>query len=140
MVTSEIQYYFTPRVRLKHPHLPASAITEAIGREPEHMWSVGERRRTPKGEMLPGVRSDTYWTFRRYLKGERKFFVELTILLEELSKKRDLFDYFVASGGEAFIDTNLPGRFNIGDVLNRDQIKILYDSGLCLGVEVFPDS
>lgn len=110
-----------------------------MGHEAHHMWDVGDPRQSPAGAYLPGKRVFTYWSYRSAFYGKRKFFEEFSRILDGLLEKKDFIFSFLESGGEASIDVGLHGKSNIGDILNREDIGKLYESGFDLGIEVFPE-
>lgn len=49
--------------RLSHPTLDLSDIAKAIGLPIARIWTVGEERRTPKGDSLDGIHKRSYCAF-----------------------------------------------------------------------------
>lgn len=48
-------------LRIAHPSLDPRLITAALSIRPDFSYMVGERRRTPRGALLDGVRKDSAW-------------------------------------------------------------------------------
>ena len=55
------EYEFTVSLRIRHPSIEPSRITEALGIEPQHTWKAGEPRGDP-GSV--GVYRESYWMGR----------------------------------------------------------------------------
>ena len=55
---------FTASLRVWHPSLDPRLITAALALQPEHSHRRGDRRRTPKGRLLPGYERQSFWRFR----------------------------------------------------------------------------
>jgi hypothetical protein len=55
-------YEYTVGLRIHHPSLDPRRISRRMKMRPHISWQVGDARTTPKGNPLPGVRADTYWS------------------------------------------------------------------------------
>lgn len=113
-------------------------ITEKLELKPFQSWRQGEPRFTPKGKALLGTYPNTSWSYRFEFKGERSFFHRLQALLESLEVHKEFFDCIISEGGQIYLNVNLAGDENIGDVLNWQTIEKLNVLRVNLGVEVFP--
>lgn len=58
-------------LRIWHPTLDPDNVTRTLGLQPEKAWRAGEPRRTPKGTLLQGVRSEGYWSTNPFSYGWR---------------------------------------------------------------------
>ena len=47
-------------LHIKHPTRDLSTVCNAFGLRPAHLWKVGDERRTPKGKMIGGLRTESY--------------------------------------------------------------------------------
>lgn len=52
---------FSITLRLRHPHIDPTELTNHLGIEPQHSWRAGEPRRLETGELDRGVYRETYW-------------------------------------------------------------------------------
>jgi hypothetical protein len=41
--------------------MPVDEISRRLGAMPEHGWTAGDPRTTPRGRALPGLRKESYW-------------------------------------------------------------------------------
>jgi len=57
-------YEFIISLRILHPTIDPSTITQTLGIEPQHSWKAGDPRRSPAGGELEGVFRQSYWTGR----------------------------------------------------------------------------
>jgi hypothetical protein len=58
------EYEFTISLRIRHPDIDPSLISEQLGVEPQHTWRAGEARRDATGDELRGVYRESYWMGR----------------------------------------------------------------------------
>ena len=70
---AEMQNYsFSLAVRIWHPSINPAEITRELGIAPQHTSIAGERRKTPKGQLLDGVYQESYWCADPFGRGEYK--------------------------------------------------------------------
>jgi hypothetical protein len=58
-------------LRIWHPTLDPDSVTRTLNLQPQTAWRAGEPRRTPKGTLLQGVRSEGYWSTNPFSYGWR---------------------------------------------------------------------
>lgn len=63
-------YSYSLAVRIWHPVLNPEEITRELGITPCRTFLAGERRKTPKGQLLDGVYQESYWTADPFSRGE----------------------------------------------------------------------
>ena len=63
-------YSFSLAVRIWHPSIDPAEITRALGINPRKMSLVGDKRKTPKGQLLGGVYRESYWWADPFDRGE----------------------------------------------------------------------
>lgn len=124
---------------IRHPSIDPSAITNQLGLNPSQFWRQGDQRTTPKGKVLPGAYSYTSWSYCFDFSGERSFFHSLKILLENLEQHKLFFEKITFEGGQIYLNINLRGDENIGDVISWQIMEKLGVLKINLGVEVFPN-
>jgi len=59
-------------LRIWHPTLDPDLVSRTLGLEPQRSWRVGDSRKTPKGTLLEGVRSEGYWSTNPFSYGWRE--------------------------------------------------------------------
>lgn len=85
--------------RLKHPTRDLSSVCDTLGMHPAHLWTVGDRRQTPKGTVLGGLRTESYCsidlgsTKRKYLSEQ------IEAALVQLKPHRRLLRRLSSTGG-----------------------------------------
>ena len=133
--------YWT-RLQLSHPTLDPAAITEALGVQPTVSWLVGTPRQTPRGDLLEGIRRQSYWGHRGQADCadlEDAFEPALTML----TRARSFLHAFAASGGTATLSISWAYESDVapGRVFGWDLLSRFADLKVDLGVEVhFPSA
>ena len=65
-------YSYILDLRIWHPTLDPDLVTRTLGLEPSIAWRAGDPRKTPKGTVLEGVRSEGYWSANPFSYGWRE--------------------------------------------------------------------
>ena len=55
-------YSHVLNLRIWHPTLDPDVVTSTIGLKPHVAWRAGDPRKTPKGTLLQGTRTEGYWS------------------------------------------------------------------------------
>lgn len=55
-------YTYVVDLRIHHPSIDPADITRTLGLAPSRSWCAGKPRATPKGTLLQGINSETYWS------------------------------------------------------------------------------
>lgn len=63
-------YSFSMALRIWHPAMDPAEITAELGLQPERTMRAGERRMTPKGQLLDGLYAESYWCADPFNRGE----------------------------------------------------------------------
>lgn len=127
------------RLLIRHPRMDPERITTTLGLAPHLSAMAGSVRKNPKGGVLPGVHTDSVWSYSFRVDRNRWFFSDVVKLTEKLEPHKDFLAAIASSGGSISVVLDLPGDFNIGDVFSwRDMARL---SALCidLSIEVFPE-
>lgn len=113
-------------------------FTDAPGRQPGTAWMVGERRTTPKGDLLDGRHSWSYWAspFTPPDDSDLMAFVGRTV--EELKPHVTFFRHLRDTGGsvEFFVGLFADG-VNIGMILPHDLMAELGAMGIDLALDIY---
>ena len=130
--------WFSVTLRCSHPDWDPDDISSELGMEPRFSWKVGERRCTPKGQMLDGYRRDSYWCSERLTGFQEDPSQALIEHVEALERKRAFIEKFIAAGGsvELFIGWLLPG-WSGGEVFDSKTLKRLGDLGVDLSIDIY---
>src|SRR3954470_19002354 len=63
-------YSYSISLRIWHPSIEPSDITNNIGINPTRSFKAGQRRATPKGTLLDGTYRESYWSAYIFHDGE----------------------------------------------------------------------
>jgi hypothetical protein len=64
------RYSYAVGLRIWHPSINPEEITSALGIKPFVTHEAGARRKTPKGNILDGTYSESYWTADPFSRGD----------------------------------------------------------------------
>jgi Domain of unknown function (DUF4279) len=136
-------YEFTVSLRIRHPTMDPSRITETLGVNPQHTWRAGDPRRDPGGGELEGMHRDSYWMGRLMddpQLSSQSVSVEGMLLqtLVQLERSRQLFERIQAEGGVAELHVSLFARTNFRLELPADSLASLGRLGLAIALEIHP--
>lgn len=137
------EYEFTVSLRLRHPAIDPSRITQTLGIEPQHTWKAGDPRRDPAGGALEGAYRESYWMGR--LMDEPQLSSGLlsveSVLVQNLSHLRRshaFLEQFKAEGGVAELYVSLYAREAFRLELSDESLGLLGRLGLAVALEVQP--
>jgi hypothetical protein len=137
------EYEFTISLRIRHPTMTPSAVTQELGIEPQHVWQAGEPRRGSAGEQLPGVYRESYWMARlmeqpQLSSAHSSVESVLAQRLSQLLRSLAFFNRISSEGGVAQLHVNLFARKNFGLDLSADSLAVLARLRLAVAIEVHP--
>jgi len=138
-------YEFTISLRILHPTIEPSTITQTLGIEPQHSWKAGDQRRSPAGGELEGVFRQSYWTGRLMEKPQlssERLSVEsvLVQILSQLRRAHDFLEQLNTDGGVAELLVSLYARENFRLDLSAESLALLGRLRLAVVLEVHPHS
>jgi hypothetical protein len=124
-------------LRIWHPSVLSSEITNALGLMPSLLNDVGARRQTPAGQILEGVYAQTYWLYKFDFPQGIEVEECIAKALESLSSKREFLTYIISTGGrcELFIGVFL--ERGAGIELDGNLVRRVADVGLGLSFDVY---
>ena len=125
-------------LRFKHPTRDLAFLASVLSMPCSISWVAGSPRQTPRGDSLPGIRSDSYWTSKLKYPCENGFQEQLIYIIDRLARAKIDFHEFKVSGGRIEIYFQLPGSKNNGDTIESICLKTLGEMGVDLLIEVFP--
>jgi hypothetical protein len=137
------EYEFTVSLRLRHPAVDPSRITQTLGIEPQHTWKAGDPRRDPAGGALEGVYRESYWMGRLMDEPQlssARWSVE-SVLLEKLAHLRrshDFLEQLHAEGGVAELHVSLYAREDFRLELSEQSLGLLGRLGLAVALDFHP--
>jgi hypothetical protein len=131
-------YTYTLSLRIRHPEFAPQMFTDALGRLPKAAWMVGERRTTPKGDLLDGYHDCSYWTspFTPPDDSDLPAFVNRTV--DELKPHDAFFRHIRNTGGSVEFFVGLFAESaNIGMTLPHHLMAELGAMGIDLALDIY---
>jgi Domain of unknown function (DUF4279) len=138
-------YEFTISLRIRHPTIDPSGITQTLGIEPQHTWQAGAPRRGPAGEELEGVYRESYWTARLMeepqLSSERVSVESVLLQIAALLRRSQSFlEQLNTDGGVAELHVSLFARGDFRLDLPAEALALLGRLHLAIALDVHPHS
>jgi Domain of unknown function (DUF4279) len=137
------EYEFTVSLRLRHPAIDPSVITQTLGIEPQHTWTAGDPRRDPAGGSLQGIHRESYW-MGRLMEEPQLSSARLSLesvlrqTLAHLRRSQDFLERLHAEGGVAELHVSLYAREAFRLELSEESLGLLGRLGLAVALEVHP--
>ena len=140
------RYQFTISLRVRHPSIDPSRITEALGQQPKRAWQAGALRATAKGDPLAGTYDDTYWTSGSLRRGEWKpgsrspetLYGAIEALLSDLAGHKRFFQDIRSGGGSVVFSVGWFLDGDTGGVFDHDLLRRMGDFGIDLMLFLYP--
>ena len=126
-------------LRINHPEISPSEITQQLKIEPNRCWKQGDPRKTPKGKILEGHYDKSYWFYRYSIPEEISPTCFFESCVQQLKPHRDFFWKIADDGGSTEFYYTINGSINSGGVFKwwlLEEIAKLY---IDLSIEVFPE-
>ena len=131
---------FDVELFIVHPSLYPADISQALGMEGHSSRRVGDRRKTPKGTLLPGVYPDTRWRHSiRHTVTEQWFAPEVEAFVRRLEPHKEFLASLRETGGSAALIIQFLGDGYLADNVPPTTLAKLGELGLSLGIECFLD-
>jgi len=97
-------FSYAVSLRVRHPTLDLSVLTERLRLEPAHSWKAGDPRRSSTGAPLGGQHRDSYWSAQlpAHMTGPNSMPLELFFNQQvlQLSRHREFLTKLRSDGGE----------------------------------------
>jgi hypothetical protein len=130
------QHDYQVSLRVVHPAMSPSVVTQRLKLAPSASWKKGEPRRTPKGRDIGGVRESSYWCARLRVRPAGDIATVVASALERFEKHRAFFRKAVASGGR--VSLYVTGRGGgLAEVFELSLLSRLVRMSCVLELEVF---
>ena len=136
-------YDYKVSLRITHPTMDPSIITNTLGLKPSHSWKAGEPRETPNGENLDGINVQSYWTAQltngNNISSEKiqleSFLLDKNYLLKQHAS---FFSSIKESKGNIEYFIGIFGNKNMGCVFNSELLTSTNDLGIELSLDIYP--
>ena len=136
------EYEFTVSLRIRHPSIAPSRITEALGIEPQHTWKAGEPRQDPAAGDRSGVYRESYWMGRlmepQLSSGQLSVESVLLQTITQLRRSQPFLEQLSTDGGAAELFISLFARENFRLELSPDALTLLGRLRLSVALDVQP--
>src|SRR5579883_968428 len=86
-------------IRLRHPSIEAGEISRALAASPNRQWTRGDKRTTPTGGPLNGLRDSTYWVHDPAATFGVQPSQRIRAHLASIQNAREFLKAFVETGG-----------------------------------------
>lgn len=124
-------------LRIRHPSAAATMISHELNLVPEHAYTAGDRKLTPKGTVVPGrPRSRTFWV-HRIACADESLEDALATLTSMLANKRDFLRQLVATGGRVEYFIGLFAGRGSGVEISSGLMARLVDLGVDLSFDIY---
>jgi hypothetical protein len=131
---------FDVELFIVHPTLDPADISKALGMEAHFAHRVGDRRKTPKGALLPGNYPDSRWRHSiRCRVTDQWYAAELTRLVDTLEPHKTFFTSLKSAGGRGSVIIQFLGDGYLADEIPHAPLVKLVALKLALAIECFAD-
>jgi hypothetical protein len=129
---------FAIALLIQHPTRTPEDITSALKREPQFSHRVGDQRRTPQGNALPGHYRDTRWRCcQRHETKDQWFAKHVAAFVDGLVPHKAFLLDIRSTGGESALILQFLDDEYFGDDIPLDVLAKMIDLGLDLGIESY---
>jgi hypothetical protein len=136
-------YTFSVSLRINHPSRDLGYMTSELGMVPSTSWIAGDDRKTPKGTVLGGKRTNSYWVARLNEEEESSEAWQIEDFLEhwfnELLPHADTLSEIHNSGGNVIIYISLYSGRNFGVILNPKLLAKFGTSNFEIQLDMYPE-
>lgn len=129
-------FSYSVSLRVRHPTLNLSVLTEKLRLEPAHSWTAGEPRRSHSGAPVGGQHRDSYWSapLPAQMVGPNSMPLEMFFgqQVNQLARHREFLCKLQSDGGEVSLLVELQPVPNTSLTLSSVTARKLAD----LNIEV----
>lgn len=135
-MTCSAKYKIT--LRVTHPSLDSKRIGNELGLAPKFAYTAGDKKITPKGTEVPGIRKESFWSHEIDTAEEP---IELAIMrvTASLAEMKDFLRHIYETGGHVEYFIGWFSAKNSGFVLAHSLLGQLSDMGIDLSFDIYPD-
>ena len=136
-------YSFAVALRIWHPSIDPTIITESLQMQPVHQAMAGSRRRTSKGQLLDGHWRESYWSadpfkYGEYLSHDMGVEDVLADVCTALAPHRAFLNTLRSEGGRLLVQVSSYSARNYAFELSPDQLEALADLGVGFAHDIYP--
>lgn len=135
---------FTMSLGIRHPDIDPVKITQALGRQPGHVWRSGEQRQDQAGDAIGGEHRESYWICdlspaQPLAGGPPMLQRELGSVLDTLRRSTLFMQELHHGGGTAELFIRIFPRGDFRLELLVEEAALLGRLGVSLTIEVRPN-
>jgi ribulose bisphosphate carboxylase small subunit len=129
--------HFEVSLRIRHPNASPEEITRQLSWQPKFCYKAGERRTTPKGNLLSGYNKESFWLVELPIEADDTIATVIGRANCKLEQSRDYVRQLVTDGGgmEYFIGWFVDN--NCGEVFDWPLLQQCADLRVQLGFDVY---
>jgi hypothetical protein len=124
--------------RVFHPSLDSQCLVDGVGMVATREWSAGEARCRPGGELLGGIRKESYATFDIISFGAVDLEGSFSSVIRFIREKQGFISQIVAGGGrcEIFISGIIDTSW--GEIITPELLRTMGEYGVSLALDILP--
>jgi hypothetical protein len=122
--------------RITHPNIRTDEISSELGLAPRISYTVGDKKLTPKGNEVPGIRKESFWCYELAI-GDELIEIEISNFSNKLAEKKGFLDRVSATGGRLEYFIGWFSSENSGFVLENDLLRRLSDLKINLAFDIY---
>ncbi|MFG6110513.1 DUF4279 domain-containing protein [Stenotrophomonas nematodicola] len=123
-------------LRITHPNIRSIEISSRLGLEPDFSYTAGDRRLTPKGNEIGGIRKESFWC-HELRSDDLTFELAISNLSQQLAKSKGFLDSLSSTGGHLEYFIGWFSAENSGFVLEGGLLRLLADLRISLAFDVY---
>jgi hypothetical protein len=123
-------------LRLVHPTIDPALISTELGMSADRSWIAWEPRTTPRGDILEGLRKESYWTRTLSEAKDADPGEQISVALDLLNSHADFLRQIRATGGRIMFYLSWGHDGDTGAVLSSALMLRMAELGIDLGINV----
>lgn len=136
-------YSFVVSLRIWHPFIDPDDISSKLSVQPSAHFRAGERRQTPKGQLLDGNWPESYWnadllSYGECLSHNRTIETVVADYIETLRPHQPFLLQLRTDGGRVLIQASSHSKRNYALEFSPDMLSALCSLGVGFAHDVYP--
>ena len=128
-------------LHIKHPTRDLSSVCATFGLRPTHLWKAGDERRTPKGNKIGGLRTESYCSIHFGPTTRQPLSKQLEAALGMLKPHRRILRRLSSTGGSISFFVGWFFKEHAGESFSRQILDEMADLRIVLELNIYvPDN
>ena len=127
----------TVSFKVWHPKLRADEIANQLRLDAQHVFNVGEQRKTPSGRDLEGVHATSFVCVKLFQGDQALLSEEISSWVGQLGRNAEYLQMIVSSGGELVLHLVLLVENMVDFYIDNDLIVRLAAIGIGLSFSLY---